>query len=98
MALEINTDDFWEYYSMSKFSSSDDRQKAIREDWVKLRAELAEAKKDAERYRWLRDVGDAVWKPLGKRYMDSCALPSDVDSAIDAAMRTTEESSADGKE
>lgn len=48
-----------------------------------------EAEKDAARYRWLRDVGDCTWKPLGKRYMDSCALPNDVDAAIDAAIKKT---------
>lgn len=43
--------------------------------------------RDAERYRWLRDAGNAIWKPLAKRYMDSCALPTDVDQAIDAAIK-----------
>jgi hypothetical protein len=41
------------------------------------RASAAEA--DARRYRWLRDVGDATWRPFGLR----AAL---VDAAIDAAI------------
>lgn len=41
--------------------------------------------RDAARYRWLRDIGDKTWTPLRKR-MGSCAIESDADAAIDAAM------------
>lgn len=51
-----------------------------------LRSHAGDAE-DAKRYRWLRDIGNATWKPLGKRYMDSCALPHDVDAAIDGALK-----------
>ena len=45
-------------------------------------AEVEALKRDAERYRWLRDIGDATWTPLRER------MPSyNVDSAIDAAMQ-----------
>jgi len=39
---------------------------------------------DAERYRWLRDVGDATWRPFGLRTGYSAAT---ADAAIDAAIR-----------
>lgn len=51
---------------------------------VKLRAQLAERDRDAERYRWLRDVGDNTWTPLMKR---GPAFAVNMDAAIDAAMR-----------
>lgn len=38
--------------------------------------------RDAARYRWLRDNGDATWIPLAKRYKASAEL----DRYIDAAM------------
>ena len=44
-------------------------------------AEVEALKRDAERYRWLRDIGDITWTPLRER------MPHyDVDKAIDAAM------------
>lgn len=47
--------------------------------------EVEALRKDAERYRWLRDTGDATWTPLCER------MPNyDVDSAIDDAMREVE--------
>lgn len=46
------------------------------------RAEAVEAK-DAQRYRWLRDVGDATWRPFGIREGYSAAQ---ADAAIDAAI------------
>ena len=62
-----------------------DELSALRTRIAELEAELAACREDAARYRWLRDVGGSTWNPLAKRYMDSCALPSDVDAAIDAA-------------
>lgn len=41
---------------------------------------------DAARYRWLRDVGDATWRPFGIRAGYSAAQ---ADAAIDAAMSST---------
>ncbi len=46
---------------------------------------LTEEKKDAARYRWLRDVGDATWRPFALREGYSAAQ---ADAAIDAAMKT----------
>lgn len=40
---------------------------------------------DALRYRWLRDVGDATWRPFALRGGYSAAK---ADEAIDAAMKT----------
>ena len=51
-----------------------------------LRAELQEqrdeAKRDAERYRWLRTENKATWEKIGE-----LSLARDVDAAIDAARR-----------
>ena len=49
-----------------------------------LKAELAEAKKDAERYRWMRDVGCATYKTLQTQWRMS---PKQCDAAIDEAMK-----------
>lgn len=38
---------------------------------------------DAARYRWLRDVGDATWRPFGLRHGYSAAQ---ADAEIDRAM------------
>ena len=61
-----------------------------REEWeridaenARLRAQLAERDRDAERYRWLRDVGDSTWTPLMKR---GPSFATNMDAAIDAAM------------
>jgi len=74
---------------------------------AKLRAELAEAKKDATRYRWLRNnsanqydhplVVSQSRTPEGMHYIGP-VFGRTLDTAIDAAMRTTEEYSVDGKE
>jgi len=47
-----------------------------------LTAERDALKKDAERYRWLRDVGDANWLPIAKRGITA----KECDAAIDAAL------------
>lgn len=47
-------------------------------------AGLVDAGKDAKRYRWLRDTGDASWRPFALREGYSAA---DADAAIDAALR-----------
>lgn len=41
--------------------------------------------KDAERYRWLRDIGDSTWEPMGARVPEGSA---GIDAAIDKAMLT----------
>lgn len=48
-----------------------------------LKAERDALRKDAERYRWLRDVGDATWRPFGIREGYSA---EQADAAIDAAL------------
>lgn len=54
---------------------------ALTEERDSLRAELAEAKHDAERYRWLRD--DAAWHQWDEL---SARGTAKLDAAIDAAM------------
>lgn len=48
------------------------------------RAKLA-MQRDAERYRWLRDIGDDTWTALAKRYLgiNSALIDSMVDVAIE---------------
>ena len=41
---------------------------------------------DAERYRWLRDVGDSTWVPLAKRINDPPMTIAQVEAHIDAAI------------
>lgn len=53
-------------------------------------SKLVGDERDAERYKWLRDVGDATWTPLRERYGYKSA-PEVVDAAIDAAMRQSGE-------
>jgi len=48
------------------------------------RNEAEAMRADAERYRWLRDVGDATWRPFGIREGYSAKA---ADAAIDAAMK-----------
>ena len=65
----------------------------LRAENNRLKAELAEAKKDAERYRWMRDssVGPSqIWELLS----DDCQPPimtlksmHELDAAIDEAMK-----------
>jgi hypothetical protein len=55
----------------------------------RLEAELAEAKKDAERYRWLRSefyVEDGILWITADIYCHSAPNKADIDIAIDAAM------------
>lgn len=48
-----------------------------------LKAERDALRKDAERYRWLRDVGDATWRPFDIREGYSA---EQADAAIDAVL------------
>ena len=62
-----------------------------------LERELAEARRDAERYRWLRDEAihfvchdgtDSPWVVLGKSaYECAPTCGGELDAAIDAAMK-----------
>lgn len=54
---------------------------------------LAKAEQEARRYRWLRDVGDATWKPFALR--EGCSAQK-VDAAIDEAMKRDKACSASG--
>jgi len=63
-------------------SSESVRAVKLEQEVDRLRAEVAECKKDAERYRWLRDVGDANWLPIAKRGITA----KECDAAIDAAL------------
>ena len=57
------------------------------EGFAKARAERAESdapRKDAERYRWLRDAGSLTWVPFRSQWkMDA----TQCDAAIDAEMQ-----------
>jgi len=53
---------------------------------IKAQAKQIEAlQADAERYRWLRDVGDASFMALGKR--PNVRFTHEIDTAIDAARK-----------
>jgi hypothetical protein len=47
-----------------------------------LLARLRAAEADAERYRWMRDVGDETWRPMAARVAEGA---QGIDAAIDAA-------------
>lgn len=47
-----------------------------------LRAFIEGAGADSERYRWLRDIGDATWASMASRVPEGAA---GIDAAIDAA-------------
>lgn len=49
--------------------------------------ERDEAQRDAARYRWLRDVGDAAWLPFALRYAFN---RTKADAAVDLAMEGTQ--------
>ena len=46
----------------------------------RLAARLAEAQKDAERYRWLRDIGSETWVPFQQQW---CMSATSCDNAVD---------------
>ena len=61
----------------------------VRREVESLRAELAEARRDAERYRWLRsdDCPFSCYEQEGPDNWGWCPTSSrDLDEAIDAAM------------
>ena len=59
---------------------SAEKELALRTENERLKAELAEAKKDAERYRWLRN------NPAWVGY-DSDFRPDELDASVDRAMK-----------
>ena len=59
---------------------SAEKELALRAENERMKAELAKAKKDVERYRWLRN--NPVWVGY-----DSDFRPDEIDAAIDAAMK-----------
>lgn len=50
-------------------------------------AEIERLREDAERYKWLRDVGDETWTALTTRASKG---PTTIDAAIDAARQEQE--------
>lgn len=59
-----------------------------------LKAELAAAKKDAERYRWLRDRGcqptlEKSLLVISGKDVEHSLLPEELDAAIDAELEKT---------
>ena len=54
-----------------------------------LEAERDALAKDAERYRWLRDVGDKTWTPFCQRlgwHSQGFNMDRRIDATIDAAL------------
>ena len=65
----------------------DDEEHEAVERPRKLEAELEQAKRDAERYRWLREARDDIWIRSRLEGDLECDLfGDDLDTAIDAAM------------
>jgi len=56
----------------------------VRRELAERNAEIERLRADAERYRWLRDVGDETWTPFSKRTGYSA---DEADAAIDAAIK-----------
>jgi len=65
--------------------------KGARAEITRLRAELAERKRDAERYRWLRGKLDPADIAILRIRSDPCdAVDAQVDASIDAALAAKE--------
>ena len=68
---------------------------AARADWMALRGQVAGLRKDAERYRWLRDGDEVsdypypVMRQGGKYDFDRTIWFEELDAAIDAARGAT---------
>lgn len=63
---------------------SPDRITRLLAEVERLRAELAEARRDAERYRFIRE-GDKAWRIGITHYFDPDAMDEHIDAAIDRA-------------
>ena len=66
------------------FMEAAEQRDAALSDLARLRAELEGARRDAARYRWLRDAANAYrdeWNSFGPY-----SAPSEIDAAIDAAI------------
>ena len=61
----------------------DSEAKLLRAERTAAEAQAEKNAKDAERYRWLRDKGDATWQPMADRLSEGAA---GIDAAIDAAI------------
>lgn len=64
-----------------------DLLKDNRRAYLDARDRLRQDERDAHRYRWLRDVGNANWRPLGLRHGHSAAQ---ADQKVDNAMAATD--------
>ena len=58
-------------------------KKEFERDWLECCVTAEKYRKEAKRYQWLRDVGDATWRPFGIRAGYSADM---ADAAIDEAM------------
>jgi hypothetical protein len=65
------------------FVSHEHNCELYRAEIAELRARIESLAADAERYKWLRDVGDSTWEPMSKRIH---AGGMGIDAAIDAAI------------
>lgn len=70
----------WRHAAFRRDGSTLGTMTEAADEIVRLRAELAECKKDAERYRWLREMPNADW-------LDVKFCGSDLDLVIDAALK-----------
>lgn len=64
------------------------QNEAQKDEWLSWEAKRAALEKDAARYRWLRDTGDATWRPFGLREGYSA---QQADATIDAAIASAKE-------
>ena len=83
-ATEVRVDDLVERLrDVDRNPPNLQERRQIADELARLSRELAEARRDAARYRWLRDKSPAKWK------IDVGDLPVfkfDLNAAIDAAM------------
>jgi hypothetical protein len=78
-------------YIIKGFDIPDDTPLYLRPDpeVAKLRAENERLRADAARYRWLRDIGDSTWIPMGKR--PGISFTHQIDDSIDAAIKAKQD-------
>lgn len=67
----------------AQLSKEINNKKEFERDWLECCETAEKYRKDAQRYRWLRDVGNATWRPFGIRAGYSADM---ADSAIDEAI------------
>lgn len=56
----------------------------VRDALRDLARQVEELQADAKRYRWMRDIGDETWVPMGRR--PGVRFSHEIDQAIDMAI------------